>query len=154
MAALDVLLAMLKAPETVEAYFAEVGSTAGADKRLDSAVARVKDSLTDTATIELRARRVVEQLALVLQGSLLIRHGRIRGLPHRQTVHASDYRNRTSTRPRFSGSGSTLLYSFLRWGCRNRASTRLFSFCDPLPGMMTTSSTSVFAALNIVERTA
>ena len=75
MAALDVLRAMLKEPEAVEAYFTEVDAAAGADKRLDTAVSRVKDALTDTATIELRARRVVEQLALVLQGSLLVRHG-------------------------------------------------------------------------------
>jgi putative acyl-CoA dehydrogenase len=75
LAALDVLRAMLKEPETVEAYFAEAGAAAGADARLDAAVTRLKDTLTDTATIELRARRVVEQLALVLQGALLVRHG-------------------------------------------------------------------------------
>jgi putative acyl-CoA dehydrogenase len=42
---------------------------------LDAAVQEVKDSLAEVATIELRARRVVERLALVLQGSLLVRHG-------------------------------------------------------------------------------
>ncbi|MEV4253891.1 acyl-CoA dehydrogenase family protein [Spirillospora sp. NPDC049652] len=74
-AALDILRAMAKEPETVEAFFTEVGLAAGADARLDDAVRRAKDSFTDLGTIELRARRVAEQLALVLQGSLLVRHG-------------------------------------------------------------------------------
>ena len=74
-AALDVLRAMVKEPQAVEVFFDEVGHAAGADTRLDEAVRRVKDALADTATIELRARRVVEELALVLQGALLVRHG-------------------------------------------------------------------------------
>ncbi|GAA4151543.1 acyl-CoA dehydrogenase family protein [Actinomadura keratinilytica] len=74
-AALDVLRAMAREPQTVEAFFAEVAAASGADSRLDSAVKQVKDALADPATIELRARRVVERLALVLQASLLVRHG-------------------------------------------------------------------------------
>jgi putative acyl-CoA dehydrogenase len=56
-------------------FFDEVGLAAGADARLDAAVQEVRDSLTDVDTIEIRARRIVERLALVLQGSLLVRHG-------------------------------------------------------------------------------
>ncbi|WP_026413548.1 acyl-CoA dehydrogenase family protein [Actinomadura oligospora] len=74
-ASLDVLRAMVKEPETVGAFFDEVDLAAGADPRLDEAIRKAKDSLTDVATIELRARRVTEQLALILQGSLLVRHG-------------------------------------------------------------------------------
>jgi putative acyl-CoA dehydrogenase len=74
-AALDVLRAMGKEPQTVEAFFAEVGAAAGADPRLDAAVAEVEDSLRDLATVQVRARRIVERMALVLQGSLLVRHG-------------------------------------------------------------------------------
>jgi putative acyl-CoA dehydrogenase len=74
-AALDALRAMMRQPETVEAFLAETSAAAGADARLDAAVAQVKDALADTSTIELRARRVVERLALVLQGSLLVKHG-------------------------------------------------------------------------------
>ncbi|MFC4911784.1 acyl-CoA dehydrogenase family protein [Actinomadura gamaensis] len=74
-AALDILRAMAKEPETVEAFFTEVELASGADARLDGAVRRAKDALTDFDTIELRARRVAEQLALILQGSLLVRHG-------------------------------------------------------------------------------
>jgi putative acyl-CoA dehydrogenase len=74
-AALDVLRATAKEPESVEAFFTEVDLATGADERLDRAVTEVKDAFTDTATIEHRARRIVERLALVLQGSLLVRHG-------------------------------------------------------------------------------
>lgn len=73
-AALDALRAMGREPESVERFFAEVELTAGADHRLDDAVAMVKKELSDGAELELRARRVVEQLALVLQGSLLVQH--------------------------------------------------------------------------------
>jgi putative acyl-CoA dehydrogenase len=74
-AALDVLRAVAKEPQTIEAFFAEVDLAAGADHRLDAAVRAAKDALTDTATAEPRARRIVEHLALILQGSLLVRHG-------------------------------------------------------------------------------
>ncbi|MCW2903414.1 MAG: isovaleryl-CoA dehydrogenase [Streptosporangiaceae bacterium] len=74
-ATLDVLRAMVKEPQTMEAFLTEVGLASGADARLDAAVREVTESLADVATIELRARRVVERLALVLQGSLLVRHG-------------------------------------------------------------------------------
>lgn len=74
-AALDALRAMGKQPESVAAFFAEVERAAGGDARLDDAVGRVRKELTDLDAIEYRARRVVEAMALVLQGSLLVRHG-------------------------------------------------------------------------------
>lgn len=74
-AALDVLRAMAKEPRTVEALFTEIGRARGADPRLDAAVRDVKDSLADPAAVEVRARRIVERLALTLQASLLVRHG-------------------------------------------------------------------------------
>jgi len=73
-AALDTLRAMARQPESVQAFFDEVALAEGADARLDEAVARVRKELGDLDDIEFRARRVVEQLALVLQGSLLVRH--------------------------------------------------------------------------------
>jgi putative acyl-CoA dehydrogenase len=72
--ALDVLRALAREPQALEAFFAEASAAQGADKRLDSAVAAVKDELTDDGDIELRARRIVERMALVLQGSLLVRY--------------------------------------------------------------------------------
>jgi len=73
-AALDALRAIGREPASLEAFLADVRLAEGADSRLDDAVARVEKELADTGDLELRARRVVEQLALVLQGSLLVRH--------------------------------------------------------------------------------
>ncbi|UKD57633.1 acyl-CoA dehydrogenase family protein [Amycolatopsis sp. FU40] len=73
-AALDALRAMGRQPESVAAFFAEVGQAAGGDARLDDAVDRLKKDLSDVDDLEFRARRVVESMALVLQGSLLVRH--------------------------------------------------------------------------------
>jgi putative acyl-CoA dehydrogenase len=74
-AALDALRAMGRQPETVEAFFAEVSLAHGADSRLDDAIARLGKELSDLEDIQYRARRVVELMALVLQGAQLVRHG-------------------------------------------------------------------------------
>ena len=73
-AALDALRAIAREPDTVEAYFDEVEQAAGSDARFDDALARLKKELGSLDDLELRARRVVEQVALVFQGSLLVRH--------------------------------------------------------------------------------
>ncbi len=72
---LDVLRAMGRNPEAVDAFFAEVGPVGGADARLDAFVEALRGELSDFSAPELRARRLVERLALALQGSLLVRHG-------------------------------------------------------------------------------
>ncbi|MDP9866690.1 MULTISPECIES: isovaleryl-CoA dehydrogenase [Streptosporangium] len=72
-AALDVLRALGREPETLEAFFSEVTLAAGADRHLDEAVDRLRKSLGDLTDIEARARRVAEDMALVLQASLLVR---------------------------------------------------------------------------------
>ena len=72
--ALDVLRALGREPQAMQAFLDEVGAAAGADTRLDAAVAEVKRELDDSTEIEVRARRLVERMALVLQGSLLVRH--------------------------------------------------------------------------------
>jgi putative acyl-CoA dehydrogenase len=74
-AALDALRALTREPESVEALFAELDLAAGADRRLDAAVKELRDSLADTRDIESRARRIAERMTLVLQASLLVRHG-------------------------------------------------------------------------------
>ncbi|MEV6694700.1 isovaleryl-CoA dehydrogenase [Micromonospora sp. NPDC051196] len=74
-AALDVLRALAAQPEVLAAFRAELDAAAGADARLDAAVRQVEAALADPADREVRARRLVEQLALVLQGALLVRHG-------------------------------------------------------------------------------
>ncbi|RLK54467.1 acyl-CoA dehydrogenase family protein [Actinokineospora cianjurensis] len=69
--ALDVLRAVQREPLTVEALWEELASTAGADSRLDTAVAELRAEIADPAPV--RARRVAELIALCLQTSLLLR---------------------------------------------------------------------------------
>jgi putative acyl-CoA dehydrogenase len=72
---LDVLRAIVRSPESLDAFLAEVDVAAGADPRLDAFVADLRQELSDFEAMETRARRVVEHLALALQGSLLVRFG-------------------------------------------------------------------------------
>jgi putative acyl-CoA dehydrogenase len=72
--ALDVLRAMAKEPGALEATLAEIDAAEGADARLDAFNAGLKAEFTDLDALETRARRIVEKLALALQGSLLVRH--------------------------------------------------------------------------------
>jgi putative acyl-CoA dehydrogenase len=72
--ALDVLRALGRSPEVLQAFFDEVEQAAGADGRLDAFTASLREEFADPEAIELRARRVVEQMALALQGALLVRH--------------------------------------------------------------------------------
>jgi putative acyl-CoA dehydrogenase len=71
-AALDVLRALTRQPETAEALFAELDQAAGTDARLDQAVTRLRKDLADPA--EARARQLAEAVALTLQGALLVRY--------------------------------------------------------------------------------
>jgi putative acyl-CoA dehydrogenase len=86
-AALDVLRAIVKEPEGLPAFLAECELAAGAEPRLDAHLvqvrARVQEIFTgvDGAGAEERlyagqfgARRLVEDLAVALQASLLVRH--------------------------------------------------------------------------------
>jgi putative acyl-CoA dehydrogenase len=72
--ALDVLRALAREPAALEAYRAELGEAAGADARLDAFCRRLREELADPTALESRARRLVEQMALGLQGALLVRH--------------------------------------------------------------------------------
>jgi putative acyl-CoA dehydrogenase len=72
---LDVLRALVKSPRTLEVFMGELREAQGADARLDAHVAKLERQFSDPATLEVRARRIVESMALALQGSLLVRHG-------------------------------------------------------------------------------
>ncbi len=73
---LDVLRAMVKNPNSVDSFFAEVGEAEGAgEPRLDAYVSALRADLQDMTGIESRARQLVERMALALQGSLLLRFG-------------------------------------------------------------------------------
>jgi putative acyl-CoA dehydrogenase len=70
--ALDALRTVHRDPESLAAFVAEASAAAGADRRLDDAVGGLTGLLADPD--EGQARRIVEQMALVLQGSLLVRY--------------------------------------------------------------------------------
>ncbi len=73
-AALDAMRAMAKEPHTLDAFLAEAELAAGEDHRYDSALDRLKKELTSFDDIQFRARRIVEQMALVFQASQLLQH--------------------------------------------------------------------------------
>ena len=75
-AALDVLRATVSEPEGLPAFLAECELAAGADPRLDVHIRRARESITQHRPhdAQFTARRVVEDLALALQASLLVRH--------------------------------------------------------------------------------
>ncbi|HEY1713487.1 MAG TPA: acyl-CoA dehydrogenase family protein [Solirubrobacteraceae bacterium] len=86
-AALDVLRAIVKEPEALPAFLEECELAAGAEPRLDAHLARVRARVGETfggeddVSAEERlyagqfgARRLVEDLAVALQASLLVRH--------------------------------------------------------------------------------
>jgi putative acyl-CoA dehydrogenase len=72
---LDVLRAMRKDPETVDALFDEIRPARGMDARLDRFIGRIERDLAADGEIEARARCIVEDLALALEGALLIQAG-------------------------------------------------------------------------------
>ncbi|MFC9833412.1 acyl-CoA dehydrogenase family protein [Rhodococcus sp. NPDC127530] len=76
--ALDVLRAMTREPDSVAAFDAEVNLSRGTNAVLDEHLDRVRRLLgelagLDAAAAQLRARTVVESMALALQASLLTR---------------------------------------------------------------------------------
>lgn len=72
---LDVMRAMAKSPECVEALFYELELTQGYNRQLDHMVAGIKRSLSNNENMEWHARSVVESMALALQANLLVRYG-------------------------------------------------------------------------------
>jgi len=71
---IDVLRAMSREPDSLEAFLSELSEAEGGDARLDAYVRELKDQLRDTSDIEFRARHVVARMALAFQGSLMVRH--------------------------------------------------------------------------------
>jgi len=71
---LDLLRAVGRDPASLAAYFEELDLAKGKDARLDRFVADLRKELSGLSNVETRARRLVERLALALQGALLVRH--------------------------------------------------------------------------------
>jgi putative acyl-CoA dehydrogenase len=70
---LDVLRALAREPASRDALLAELATTTGAHPAYDAALANLQRAFEDPSTLELRARTLVEQMALLLQASLLLR---------------------------------------------------------------------------------
>lgn len=77
--ALDVLRALGREPEVLDAWITEVGLARGGDARLDRAIddvlAMLGSLMGDPSQLEVGARRLAGRMAAVLQGSLLVRSG-------------------------------------------------------------------------------
>ncbi|MEU4453612.1 acyl-CoA dehydrogenase family protein [Nocardioides sp. NPDC023903] len=77
--ALDVLRAIQREPEVLDAWITEVGRAKGADRRYDRAVdatlSLLGESMTSPEELERSARRLAGSMAALLQGSLLVQHG-------------------------------------------------------------------------------
>jgi putative acyl-CoA dehydrogenase len=72
--ALDVLRALGREPEALNAWIVEVGKARGEDPRLDRAIDSVLELLADTTQLEAGARRLAGQMAACLQGALLVQY--------------------------------------------------------------------------------
>lgn len=71
---LDVLRAMQKTPDVVQAFFQEVARARGGHAQLDRYVADLQRAFTDLADLEYRARDLVGRMALAVQAALLVQH--------------------------------------------------------------------------------
>jgi putative acyl-CoA dehydrogenase len=75
-AALDVLRALVKEQDGLPAFMAECELAAGGDERLDAHLARAREetaAVFESEDPQFEARRIVEDLALALEASLLVR---------------------------------------------------------------------------------
>jgi putative acyl-CoA dehydrogenase len=75
---LDVLRVLARQPESLAALLDEVAPARSAEPRLDHAATAVERELAgvpDPVGLQAGARRLVERLAVLLQGALLVRHG-------------------------------------------------------------------------------
>lgn len=71
---LDVLRAMQKTPEVVQASFAELKRARGGHALLDAWIDALQREVGRTDDLEYRARSLVDRLALALQAALLVQH--------------------------------------------------------------------------------
>jgi putative acyl-CoA dehydrogenase len=71
---LDVQRALRSAPDTASSLMDELRLASGADARLDAAVRSLETQLRDDSNEPGVGRRLAERIAVVLQGSLLVRH--------------------------------------------------------------------------------
>ena len=71
---LDVLRAIQKTPDALDAYFDELDEARGADRAFDAHVDKLKDDLKNINDFEAHARDLCDRMALGLQASVVVRH--------------------------------------------------------------------------------
>ncbi len=71
---LDAVRTLMRDPGAQDVFLEEIERARGADLRLDAWLVRLKNCLREQIDSETQARRLVEQLALALQGALLVQH--------------------------------------------------------------------------------
>ncbi|MES1991267.1 MAG: isovaleryl-CoA dehydrogenase [Pseudomonadota bacterium] len=71
---LDVLRAIGREPEALDVVLAEFDAARGANGAYDAALEALKTSFADTGSLEARSRQIVELMAKVAAGAVLLRH--------------------------------------------------------------------------------
>ena len=71
---LDILRAIEKQPDVLDAYFMELQKAQGANRHFDTFLNGVKSEFTDTNTLQYRGRIIADKMALGLQAALLLQH--------------------------------------------------------------------------------
>ena len=118
---LDVLRTITKEPESLQLFMAEISSSIGKDPRFDHSVQRVQKELSagnGPAESMWKGRWLVETLALILQGHLLLDHGD-------STVAEGFLATRMGSRNARAFGGSSTLES----GCHHHILERVLPGC-------------------------
>lgn len=71
---LDILRAIDKQPEVLDAFFTEINQARGANRHLDQFVSQLSKAMQDTQALQYRARQLADGMALALQAALLVQH--------------------------------------------------------------------------------
>jgi putative acyl-CoA dehydrogenase len=66
---------MARDPSATELLIKELDSARGGNRSLDKGINELKDLINDRSREESEARRLVEFMAIILQGALLVKHG-------------------------------------------------------------------------------
>lgn len=72
---LDLLRVLAREPAVLAQFRAELATASGRDERYDAYLANLQQQLANPKQLELRARQLVEQMALAWQAALLLRAG-------------------------------------------------------------------------------
>lgn len=66
--------AISREPESLEAFITELTPARGRDQTFDRIISHLQSEVDNRNDVECRARRLVEEMALALQGALILQH--------------------------------------------------------------------------------